>query len=66
MQVPPFAFLTPPLVSHLPAPCCPSCQLNLRLILSAVTLFIPNSSITRAVKVFMGVRMQDSQSKANL
>lgn len=52
--------------SFLIALCCLSCQLNLSLILSAVTLFIPNSGISKAVKVFMGVQMRDSQSKVNL
>lgn len=66
----PSCFL-PSLTSHPPpsppiALCCLGCQLNLSLILSAVTLFIPNSGISKAVKVFMGVQMRDSQSKVNL
>lgn len=64
----PSCFL-PSLTSRPPPPialCCLSCQLNLSLILSAVTLFIPNSGISKAVKVFMGVQMRDSQSKVNL
>lgn len=63
---PVFCIFFPDITPHHSAPCRPGCQLNLRLTSSTVTLFIPSCDISKAVKVFMGVQMRDSQSKLNL